>query len=157
MASNLLQEFLAAQEEDDLPMPLPPTEHQWQPPEQDSFKVNYDAAVFKTLNSAGIGVVIRDWHGQVSAALSTPVPLSSTVADLEALASRRAVMYIAKNDRHNVIFEGDSASVINAISQESRVLTSFGNIVDDIRALVFVFQFFNLFMSIVLVMLLPTH
>ncbi|KAK7849004.1 nedd8-activating enzyme e1 catalytic subunit [Quercus suber] len=38
---------------------------------------------------------------------------------------------------------GDSASVVNAISQESTVLTSFGNIVDDIRALVFVFQFFQ--------------
>ena len=44
-------------------------------------------------------------------------------------------MYIAKNDLHNVIFEG--------VSQESTVLTSFGNIVDDIRALVVVFQFFQ--------------
>ena len=54
---------------------------------------------------------------------------------MEALACRRAVMYIAKNDLHNVIFEG--------VSQESTVLTSLGNIVDDIRALVFVFQFFQ--------------
>ena len=52
-------------------------------------------------------------------------------------------MYIAKNDLRNVIFEGVSASAITAISQESTVLTSFGNIVDDIRALVFVFQFFQ--------------
>ena len=44
-------------------------------------------------------------------------------------------MYIAKNDLHNGIFEG--------VSQESTVLTSFGNIVDDIGALVFVFQFFQ--------------
>ena len=80
-----------------------------------------------------------------------------TIADLEALACRRAVMYTVENDLHNVIFEGDSASVINAISQETAVLTSFGNIVDDIRALVSIFQFFNLFMSIVLVMLLPTR
>ena len=69
--------------------------------------------------------------------------LSSTVVDLEALACHRAVMYIAKNDLHNVIFEGDSTSVINAISQESTLLTSFGNIVGDIRALVLVFQFFQ--------------
>uniref|UniRef100_A0A7N2KYC9 Reverse transcriptase zinc-binding domain-containing protein n=1 Tax=Quercus lobata TaxID=97700 RepID=A0A7N2KYC9_QUELO len=36
MACNLLQEFLVAQEEDDLPVPLPPTQHQWRPPEQGS-------------------------------------------------------------------------------------------------------------------------
>nr|POE89697.1 hypothetical protein CFP56_38082 [Quercus suber] len=65
MTSNLLQEFLAAQEEDDLLMPLPPTQHQWQPPEEDSFKVNYDAAVFKTLNSAGIGVVVSFYPRQL--------------------------------------------------------------------------------------------
>ena len=157
MACNLLQEFLVAQEEDDLPGHLPPTQHQWRPPEQGYFKVNYDAAVFKTLNLAGVGVIICDWRGEVTAALSMPVPLSITIADLEALACRRAVMYTVENDLHNVIFEGDSASVINAISQESAVLTSFGNIVDDIRALVSIFQFFNLFMSIVLVMLLPTR
>ena len=121
------------------------------------FKVNYDAAVFKTLNLAGIGVIICDWRGEATAALSMPVPLSMTIADLEALACHRSVMYAIENDLPDAIFEGDSASVINAISQESAVLTSFGNIVDDIRALVSIFQFFNLFMSIVPVMLLPTR
>nr|POF27224.1 hypothetical protein CFP56_12567 [Quercus suber] len=52
------------------------------------FKVNYDAAVFKTLNLAGIGFIIRDWRGEVTAAVSMPVPLSMTIADLEALACR---------------------------------------------------------------------
>ena len=114
--------------------------------------MNYDAAVFKTLNLAGIGVIICDWRGEATAALSMPVPLSMTIADLEALACHRSVMYAIENDLPDAIFEGDSASVINAISQES-----FGNIVDDIRALVSIFQFFNLFMSIVPVMLLPTR
>ena len=75
MACNLLQEFLVAQEEDDLPGHLPPTQHQWRPPEQGYFKVNYDAAVFKTLNLAGVGVIICDWRGEVTAALSMPVPI----------------------------------------------------------------------------------
>lgn len=116
MASNLLQEFLAAQEDEDLPVPLPPALHQWRPPEQGYFKVNFDAAIFKVSNSAGIGVVIRDWRVEVTAALSMLVPLSISVADLEALACRRAMFYAAECGRHSVIFKGGSASVINAIS-----------------------------------------
>ena len=117
MASNLLQEFLAAQEDEDLPVPLPPALHQWRPPEQGYFKVNFDAAVFKVSNSAGIRVVvIRDWRVKVTAALSMLVPLSISVADLEALACRRAMFYAAECGLHSVIFKGGSASVINAIS-----------------------------------------
>ena len=34
--------------------------HQWRPPELDVRKVNFDVAVFKASNSAGIGVVVCD-------------------------------------------------------------------------------------------------
>ena len=134
LASNLLQEFLAAQEDEASTIHSHVIQHQWRPPEHDHFKVNFDAAVFKSLNLAGIGVVIRDWCGDVVATLSMPTALALTVADLEALACRRAVMFAAKKDLQNVIFEGDSVSVINAIIQENPVLTSYGDIVDDIRS-----------------------
>ena len=62
LASNFLQEFLAAQEEEAQPVHLPIIHHQWRPPKQGYFKINFDAAVFKPLNLAGIGVVIRDWR-----------------------------------------------------------------------------------------------
>ncbi|KAL0004229.1 hypothetical protein SO802_011790 [Lithocarpus litseifolius] len=140
LASNLLQEFLAAQEVEAQAVHMPIIQHQWRPPEQGYFKVNFDAAVFKPLNLAGIEVVIRDWRGETVVALSMPIALASTVAELEALACRRAVLLAAEKDLHNVIFEGDSASVINVILQENPVLTSYGDIVDDIRSLVSAFQ-----------------
>ena len=116
LASNLLQEFLAAQE-DEAPTVHPPmNQHQWRPPEHDHFKVNFDAALFKSLNLAGIGVVIRDWRGDVVAALSMPIALASTVADLEALACCRALLFAAEKGLQNVIFEGDSVSVMTAIA-----------------------------------------
>ena len=111
----------------------------WRPPEHDHFKVNFDAAVFKSFNLADIGVVIRDWRGDVVAALSMPTALASTVTDLEALACCHAVMFAADKDLQNVIFEGDSVSVTNAIVQEDPVLTSYGDTVDDIHSLVSVF------------------
>ena len=140
LASNLLQEFLAAQEDVALIAHPPVNQHQWRPPEHDHFKVNFDAALFKSLNLAGIGVVIRDWRGDVVAALSMPIALASTVADLEALACRLALLFAVEKDLQNVIFEGDFVSVMNAIAQEHPILTSYGDIVDDIRYVASAFQ-----------------
>ena len=96
-------------------------QHQWRPPEQDHFKVNYDATLFQSINRAGIGVVIRDWRGDVVAALSMPTALASSVADLEALACRCALLFAAEKELQKVIFEGDSVSVMKAIVQEHPV------------------------------------
>ncbi|XP_075638395.1 uncharacterized protein LOC142610469 [Castanea sativa] len=68
-------------------------------------------------------------------ALSSPIMLSSSVADMEALAYLRAVQFAAKLDLHCVILEGDSATIISAVSQGTSLLSSFGNIVDDVRHL----------------------
>ena len=81
MAGHVLQEFLAAQD------PKPPVSRphpliQWRPPDQNVYKSNFDAAVFKTGNSAGIGVIARDWRGEAIGALSLSIPLAQTVAEI---------------------------------------------------------------------------
>ena len=56
MAGSLLQDFLDAQD----PTPViqePSPAQQWCPPEAHTFKVNFDPAVFKSDNLAGVGVV----------------------------------------------------------------------------------------------------
>ena len=98
-------------------------------------KVNFDAALFKHENLAGIGAIVRDWRGANLGALSMPVSLSSTVAELEALACLGAVQFAADLGLQRVIFEGDSTTIISAVSQGSSVLASFGNIIDDVRHL----------------------
>ena len=45
-----------------------------------------------------------------------PVPFSSSVAELEALTCRRAVQFSIEIELRKVIFEDDSAEVIQAIS-----------------------------------------
>ena len=64
-----------------------------------------------------------------------PILLSSTVAEMEALACLGAVQFAADLGLQRVIFEGDSTTIISAVSQGSSVLASFGNIIDDVRHL----------------------
>ena len=61
--------------------------------------------------------------------------LSSTFADLEALACLRAVQFTVDLGLQRVIFEGDSTTIISAVSQGTSNLSSFGNIVEDVRHL----------------------
>ena len=60
----------------------------------------------------------------------------------QALACRRAVHFAREIGLHRVIFEGDSAMVINAISQGNEVSSAYGNIIDDIRCSVAAFESF---------------
>lgn len=138
MAGNLLQEYLAAQN-DDLVLPCPTIMQQWRSPDH-IYKVNFDATIFSSSNSAGIGVISRDCNGEVIGALSMPILLAQLVAAMEALACRRAVQFAAEIGLSQVVFEGDSAVIINALTKDTGELSSYGNILEDIRALVFVFQ-----------------
>ena len=85
IAGRMLQEQLAVQ---DLPPAAPSSmpQHQWRSPDPHSYKANFDAAVFQATNTVGIGIIIRDSNGDVIGALFMPIPLSQSVAELEALA-----------------------------------------------------------------------
>ena len=141
-ASNLLQEFLALQDKESA-LPSPPSEQRWCPPTANVCKVNFDTAVFLSSNLAGLGVVVRDNSGAVIGALSVPIFLGSSVAELEALACLRVVQFASEIGLTRVVFEGDSAAVINALRQGLGKLTCYGNVLDDIRVHGSAFQYCN--------------
>ena len=89
-AGSYLQEFLQAQNDEPDP-PRPPPMQQWQPPDSQCFKVNFDAVVFFSSNLAGIGVIACNHDGEAVGALSSPIPMAQSVANLEALACLEAV------------------------------------------------------------------
>ena len=98
-------------------------------------------AVFKESSSAGIGVIIRDNRGKAIGALSMLIPLSNSVAVLEALACRRALLFAKEIGLRQVVFEGDSAMVIQAVTHGNAELAEYGHIVEDIRILAADFDF----------------
>ena len=60
-ACALLHDFINSQIPE-APLSQLAVRHQWRPPEQGFVKVNFDAALFKHTNSAGLGVIVRDWR-----------------------------------------------------------------------------------------------
>ena len=139
-ASSLLQEFVTTQEASGKPPSLT-VATQWLPPEYPYYKANFDAAVFKASSSVGIGMIIRDNRGEAIGALSIPTPLSTSIAAMEALACRRAVIFAKQIGLRQVLFEGDSAVVIQALIQGNSTSSEYGNIIEDIRTLATDFDF----------------
>ncbi|XP_075673362.1 uncharacterized protein LOC142642791 [Castanea sativa] len=139
-AGSYLQGFLQAQSK--VPgQSQTPIAQQWRPPDSHCFKVNFDAAVFRALHRAGIGVIVCDWNGAVLGALSSSIPLAQSVADVEALACLKAVSFAQEIGLTRVVFEGDSAIIIGALNQATGEVANYGNIIEDIRQQVGVFQF----------------
>ena len=143
-ARRLLREFLEAHDEDPVSIPSPiHVQAKWTALTQTRYKANFDAALFKHNDAAGLGVIIRDVNGAIIGALSMCIPLPHSVATAEALACRRAVQFVAEIGLHEVTFEGDSAVVINAITAGATEHASYGHIIGDILAQVASFSSFE--------------
>ena len=132
LAGSYLQEFMDVQDQTPAAtgLSLP---QQWQPPDEVTFKVNFDDAVFKSCNQAGLGVIVRDWRGEAIGALSMLVPAAQTVVELEALTCRQAVLFAVELGLQDVVFEGASLQVIQALNLDSTDHLTYGHILKDIR------------------------
>ena len=104
----------------------------WSPPPPGMYKTNFDCAVFEDSGEAGIGVVIRNFAGEVMASLSEKIPLPATVEAVEMLAARRAVKFVQEVGLAESIFEGDSQSVILALQRNTMVNSGIGHLVKDV-------------------------
>ena len=94
---------------------------QWRPPPHSVYKVNFDGATFIDMDSAGLGVVARDLDGMVIVSLSERIRLPPTVADLEALACRRAILFALELELQDVVLEGDRRLLSTTSKQTSPV------------------------------------
>jgi len=112
----------------------------WRPPDLNSYKVNFDAEIFRSSNTASIGVMACDCAGEAIGALSMSIPLPQSVADVEALTCHRAIRFASEIGLTRVVFECDSLVIINALTTESGELATYGVVLDDIRVLVLGFQ-----------------
>ena len=99
----------------------------WIPPPKSSLKVNFDWATFTDIDKAGLGVIIRNDHGQAIASLSEQIRLPFSSDLVEALAAVRAISFAQELGFSKFILEGDSELVIKALKSNEDSLSPFGH------------------------------
>ena len=101
----------------------------WLPPWANWFKINVDGAVFASQKAAGLGAIIRDDRGRVGAAMSKKVlvPLGALEAKAKAFVAR---LLLARDiGIQDVILEGDSLVIYNALCEASLPPSSVASVV----------------------------
>ena len=134
-ARAYLDEFVSSIE------PLQPEEPtstlaiKWQPPSRHNFKINYDGAVFKETNEAGIGVVVRNKAGHIMALLVQKVRYPQSVESIEAWAAKCAVQFVSEIGLKEAEFEGDSKTIVAALNNPHHCSTHYGLLIADAKSL----------------------
>ena len=131
-ARGYLEEFSQSQNHlSPVPRQPPQPVVRWQKPSQCCFKVNYDGAIFKNSDEAGLGIVIRDITCQAIATLSQKIKYPQSVEATEALAARRAVQFAIELGLREAEFEGYSTIITEALIRGSYNQAAFGPIIED--------------------------
>ena len=105
----------------------------WRPPDADEFKVTYDGAIFLEEGRARMGVVIHNLDGAVIASLSQQIPLPATVAQVEALAMRRAIEFAVELGITSTVLEGDSDIIHRELIDSDSSLALHGHLIHDVK------------------------
>ena len=103
----------------------------WTPPNQHSFKTNFDGAIFSDKGEAGLGVVIQDHAGEIIAALSEKIPQPPSVTCLELLVARQAAIFVHEVRLQDSIMEGDSKTVINSLRKGEMFQSAYDHLIKD--------------------------
>ncbi|EEC72753.1 hypothetical protein OsI_06384 [Oryza sativa Indica Group] len=107
----------------------------WVPPPAGVFLINTDAAVFQAERQMGVGVVIRDQHGNCLLAANTRFMGITDPETAEACAIRHALWLAKEEGFHNVIVACDCLSVIQKLNSPGRDRSKIGCLVEDIKKL----------------------
>lgn len=75
------------------------------------------------------------------ASSSQQIPLPGTMAEVEALAARKALELALDCDLDRVILEGDCEILMKTLQIDFKSLTQFGKIVEDIRVYASMFRY----------------
>ncbi|XP_073024188.1 uncharacterized protein [Primulina eburnea] len=111
------------------------TDDRWTKPPDPYVKCNVNAAMFKEHRAVGFGAVVRDstWEFMVS---KTSVKQGMfEVKEAEALALLDAIAWTTSLELHDIIYETDSKTVVNAITSKNVDHKEFGSIISSCRTL----------------------
>ena len=104
----------------------------WSAPAPNSYKINYDGALAVADNKSGIGIVVRDCHGEVIASLIQQLDQAYQPVEVEAMAASKAVEFGSELGLHGAIIEGDSEVVVKALTCKEFILAPYAHLINDV-------------------------
>ncbi|XP_075658561.1 uncharacterized protein LOC142628338 [Castanea sativa] len=107
----------------------------WQPPPQSIFKLNFDAAMFSSLNRSGYGAIIHNQKGEVMAAMAAKCPKVVCSEEAKLLTCRKAIEFAVGVGFSELVIDGDNSLAMTAISTPKIDQSMLGNVVRDIQHL----------------------
>ncbi|XP_059429159.1 uncharacterized protein LOC132162969 [Corylus avellana] len=107
----------------------------WKKPPFGAVKFNWDAAVDKEGQKMGIGIIPRDHNGDIVAALVVMRMFITDPTTAEALAAWKLADLCVRMELDNVILEGDSMEVVQALRKEECTWGYYGTLINDAKLL----------------------
>ncbi|KAH9728256.1 putative reverse transcriptase/RNA-dependent DNA polymerase [Citrus sinensis] len=107
----------------------------WKRPQDEWFKCNVDAAVFRHRGTTSFGAVIRSSQGDFIAAKSDSFPGIFDACEAEAVGIREALSWLKTLLVRPIIVEMDSLQVFNALHERTDYANGFGVVITDCGAL----------------------
>jgi len=105
----------------------------WLKPATNSIKINWDAAMDGRKKIMGMGIVARDCHGEVKAAMCDIIPYIRDSTAAEAIAARRAVQFGCDMGFDSIELKGDAREIILALGNFVEADSIYGNTVLEAR------------------------
>jgi ribonuclease HI len=109
------------------------TEQRWAKPLFGRYKINWDVAIDTKLHIMGFGVIIRDHRGAVCAAKCKRFNRDYEPVIGEAMAAMEAVEFNKDRGLLDIMLEGDSLQVVQAIKEPSPSWKKYGHFIDAIK------------------------
>lgn len=95
--------------------------------------MNWDIAIDVSKKCMGVGVIIRDHQGHVSAALSKNIQSVQDPGTVETLGALIAVEFSRDLRVQDIILEGDCLPVVKAIKESNLPWCIYGQVVGDTK------------------------
>ena len=96
-------------------------------------KINFDGVVFREIDEARLGVVVRDHEGRVMASMFEKIRLPSSSDEVEVMETVKAISFTLELHLPFVIVEGDSELIISALRGEEESFSSFGHFISSVK------------------------